>query len=127
MAPVLAHGDLYEGQLLLDASGTLTGILDWGFGGVLSPLVDFTCSQWDSASWASERSYGDLRRHLWTAYAERRSMPLPSWEQVHLALTTFDIVALAPETETHYYWQKSAEWRAARRAAAHACLRALLK
>ena len=25
-------------------SGALTGVLDWGFGGVLSPLVDFTCS-----------------------------------------------------------------------------------
>ncbi|WP_405071938.1 hypothetical protein OG558_21865 [Kribbella sp. NBC_01510] len=83
----------------------------------LSPLVDFTCSQWDSASSAAERSYGDLRRYLWTAYAEHRSVPLPSWEQVHLALTTFDVVALSPETKTHYYWQKSAEWQAARRAA----------
>jgi aminoglycoside phosphotransferase (APT) family kinase protein len=124
MDPVLAHGDLYEGHLLLNASGTLTGILDWGFGGVLSPLVDFTCSQWDNSSWAAERSYGELRRHLWTAYADRRSVPLPSWEQVHLALTTFDIVALAPDTETHYYWQKSAEWQAARRAAAGHCLQA---
>lgn len=126
MDPVLAHGDLYEGHLLLDESGTLTGILDWGFGGVLSPLVDFTCSQWNSASWAAERSYGDLRRHLWSAYADHRSVPLPSWEQVHLALTTFDIVALAPETKSHYYWQKSAEWQAARRAAAQDCLQAQL-
>ncbi|MBM7785328.1 phosphotransferase family protein [Tenggerimyces flavus] len=126
MDPVLAHSDLYERHLLLDASGTLAGILDWGFGGVLSPLVDFTCCQWDSASWAAERSYGDLRRHLWTAYAERRSAPLPSWNQVHLALTAFDIVALAPETQSHYYWQKSAEWQATRRAAAQACLQELL-
>ncbi|WP_405058635.1 aminoglycoside phosphotransferase family protein [Kribbella sp. NBC_01505] len=127
MDPVLAHGDLYESHLLLNESGTLTGILDWGFGGVLSPLVDFTCSQWDSTSWAAERSYGDLRRHLWTTYAECRSVPLPSWEQVHLALTTFDIAALAPETETHYYWQKSPEWQAARRAAAQDSLQAQLK
>ncbi|TDW22631.1 phosphotransferase family protein [Kribbella kalugense] len=127
MDPVLAHSDLYERHLLLDESGTLNGILDWGFGGVLSPLVDFTCSQWDSASWAAERSYGDLRRHLWTAYAEHRAVPLPSWEQIHLALTTFDIVALAPETKTHYYWQKSAEWQAARRAAARDCLQVLLE
>ncbi|TWD79972.1 phosphotransferase family enzyme [Kribbella amoyensis] len=127
MDPVLAHGDLYENHLLLDESGTLTGILDWGFGGVLSPLVDFTCSQWDSASWAAERSYGELRRYLWTAYADHRSAPLPTWDQVHLALTMFDIAALAPETETHYYWQKSAEWQAARRAAARDCLQALLE
>ncbi|WP_433016671.1 phosphotransferase family protein [Kribbella sp. CA-294648] len=126
MDPVLAHGDLHEGHLLLDDSGTLTGVLDWGFGGVLSPIVDFTCSQWDSTSWAAETSYGDLRHHLWTSYAEHRSAPLPAWEQIHLALTTFDIVALAPETQTHYYWQKSPEWQATRRAAAQACLPALL-
>jgi aminoglycoside phosphotransferase (APT) family kinase protein len=42
--PVLAHGDLHEAQLLVDPSGALTGILDWGFGGALSPLVEFTCS-----------------------------------------------------------------------------------
>ncbi|MFI5730823.1 phosphotransferase family protein [Kribbella sp. NPDC051587] len=126
MEPVLAHGDLYEDHLLLDESGTLTGILDWGFGGVVSPLVDFTCSQWDSATWAAEGSYGELRHHLWTTYAQHRSVPLPSWEQVHLALTAFDIVALAPETESHYYWQQSPEWRAARRTAARECLQALL-
>ncbi|MFF0341087.1 hypothetical protein [Kribbella sp. NPDC004875] len=40
-----------------------------------SPLVDFTCGQWGSAGWAAERSHGDLRRHLWTAYAERRPSP----------------------------------------------------
>jgi aminoglycoside phosphotransferase (APT) family kinase protein len=127
MDPVLAHGDLYEDHLLVDRSGTLTGILDWGFGGVLSPLVDFTCSQWDSGSWAVEGSYGDLRRHLWTAYAEHRSVPMPSWEQIHLALTAFDIAALAPETKTHYYWQKSPEWQAARRAAARHSLQAHLR
>ncbi|WP_432948668.1 hypothetical protein ACQPXM_14355 [Kribbella sp. CA-253562] len=72
-------------------------------------------------------AHGDLRRHLWTAYAEHRKAPLPSWEQVHLALTTFDNVALAPETKTHYYWQKSAEWQAARRAAARSSLQAQLE
>lgn len=126
MDPVLAHGDLHESHLLLDDSGTLTGILDWGFGGVLSPIVDFTCSQWDSTSWAAETTYGDLRHHLWTAYANHRSAPLPSWEQIQLALTTFDIVALAPETKTHYYWQKGPEWQATRRAQARAHLQTLL-
>jgi aminoglycoside phosphotransferase (APT) family kinase protein len=123
MAPVLAHGDVHEGQLLVDASGTLTGILDWGFGGVLSPLVDFTGVR---EMFAAETRYGEARRHMWTAYAGRRSGPLPTWEQVHVAMTAFDITALAPETQTHYYWQHSAEWQAERRAAAADCLAALL-
>jgi len=121
MAPVLAHGDLHEGQLLVNSSGTLTGILDWGFGGVLSPLVDFACN-WNHDSFAAEAAYGDIRRHMWAAYAAGRDAKLPSWEEVHLALTAFDIMALAPETESHYYWKESAEWRTARRVAAGECL-----
>jgi aminoglycoside phosphotransferase (APT) family kinase protein len=121
LAPVLAHGDLHDGQLLVDGAGTLAGILDWGFGGVLSPLVDFTCN-WTRELFAAEACYGDIRRHMWTAYARERSAPLPAWEQVHIALTAFDITALAPETESHYYWQQSQEWRRARRDAACECL-----
>jgi hypothetical protein len=41
-------------------------------------------------------------------------------------MTAFDITALAPETDTHYYWQHSDEWQAARRAAARDSLRAML-
>jgi aminoglycoside phosphotransferase (APT) family kinase protein len=123
LSPVLAHGDLHEGQLLVDASGTLTGILDWGFGGVLSPLVDFTGVR---ELFGADASYGEVRCHMWTAYAEHRSARLPTWEEIHLAMTAFDITALAPDTATHYYWQHSAEWQAARRAAAGDSLRAML-
>jgi aminoglycoside phosphotransferase (APT) family kinase protein len=123
LSPVLAHGDLHDGHLRVDASGTLTGILDWGFAGVLSPLVDFTGVR---ELFGSDAPYGDLRRHLWMAYAEHRSAPLPTWEEIHLAMTAFDIAALAPERGTHYYWQHSDEWREARRAAARDSLRAML-
>ena len=80
MTPVLAHGDLHEGQLLVDESGALTGILDWGFAGVLSPLCDFTCSQFDGTLLAAEPTYGAIRRQMWTAYADRRAAELPTWE-----------------------------------------------
>ncbi len=125
MPPVLAHGDLHEAQLLVSASGALTGILDWGFGGVLSPLVEFT-SSWKPDSFAAEAAYGDIRRHMWTAYAERRTVPLLTWDELYLALTAFDITALAPESRSHYHWQESPEWRAARRSAARAALLAAL-
>ena len=84
MEPVLAHGDLHEGQFLVDESGTLTGILDWGFGGVLSPLADFTGVR---ELFGGKASYGDVRRHMWMAYADGRSGPLPGWEQIQLAMT----------------------------------------
>lgn len=119
MAPVLAHGDLHDEQLLVDTSDNVTGILDWGFGGVLSPLADFT---WTREPAAAEDSYGEMRRHMWMAYAGQRSGPVPTWEQIHMALTAFDVIALAPETDTHYNWQHSADWKAARRAAARDAL-----
>jgi aminoglycoside phosphotransferase (APT) family kinase protein len=125
LAPVLAHGDLHEGHVLIGDSGALTGILDWGFGGVLSPLVDFI-GNWNPEAFAAETLYGDLRRHMWAAYAARRSAPLPAWGAVQLALAAFDITALAPETRSHYYWQASPQWRAARRAAAGERLLAML-
>lgn len=127
LAPVLAHGDLHEQQFLVDATSKLTGILDWGFGGLLSPLVDFTFSQFTREQFAAEASYGKMRRHMWLAYADHRAANLPGWEQIHLALTAFDIAALAPETRTHYYWQKDAEWRSARRNMAGESLRKTLE
>jgi aminoglycoside phosphotransferase (APT) family kinase protein len=127
LAPVLAHGDLHETQILADDSGALTGILDWGFAGLLSPLCDFTCSQFDRKLLSAEPEYGALRRHLWAAYADRRSASLPAWDQVHLALTAFDITALAPEVLSQYFWHQGTEWRAKRRAAAVDCLRTLLR
>jgi hypothetical protein len=113
-----------RGQALgRDATGALTGILDWGFAGVLSPLVDFTGVR---ELFGADAEYGELRRHLWLAYAEHRSAPLPTWDGIHLAMAAFDITALAPETNTHYYWQHGDAWRAARRAAACDSLRARL-
>ena len=112
-------------KLLIDPAGALAGILDWGFGGVLSPLVDFACN-WTRDLFAAETVYGDMRRHMWAAYADHRTASLPGWDEIHLALTAFDILALAPETKSHYYWQESPEWRAARRAAAGESLAAML-
>ena len=90
---------------------------------MLSPLVDFTGVR---ELFGADGAYGELRRHMWMAYAEQRSAPLPTWEEIHLAMTAFDITALAPETHTHYYWQHSDAWKAARRAAAGDSLRAML-
>jgi aminoglycoside phosphotransferase (APT) family kinase protein len=124
LAPVLAHGDLHAGHILIGESG-LTGILDWGFGGLLSPLVDFI-GNWKPEAFAAETAYGDLRRQMWAAYAGARAAPLPPWDRVELALAAFDITALAPETRSHYYWHASPEWKVARRAMAGERLKAML-
>ena len=125
LAPVLAHGDLHAGHVLVGEGGGLTGILDWGFGGLMSPLVDFI-GNWKAEALAAEAVYGDLRRHMWAAYAASRSAPLPAWDAVELALAAFDVTALAPETRSHYYWHWSPEAKATRRAAASARLAAML-
>ena len=50
---MLVHGDLHEGQLLVDAEPphALTGILDWQTARVDHPFVEFDLGEWGTAMW----------------------------------------------------------------------------
>src|SRR5690606_35655682 len=41
-APVLTHGDIHPGHMMLDADGRLLGVNDWTEARVTDPSVDFT-------------------------------------------------------------------------------------
>jgi aminoglycoside phosphotransferase (APT) family kinase protein len=78
LAPVLVHGDLHEGQLLVDAEPphALTGILDWQTARVDHPFVEFDLGEWGTAIWrAHRRGFTELRAAAWTAYAAARGLP----------------------------------------------------
>ena len=84
MAPVLVHGDINEGQILVDDQLAVTGILDWETAGVGHPLKDFDFGEWGYGIFAWEHAFDVLRRHMWEAYAQARGGDLPSWRAVHL-------------------------------------------
>jgi aminoglycoside phosphotransferase (APT) family kinase protein len=76
--PVLVHGDLHEGQLLVDAEPphALTGILDWQTARVDHPFVEFDLGEWGTAIWrAHRRAFPELRAAAWTAYSTARALP----------------------------------------------------
>jgi aminoglycoside phosphotransferase (APT) family kinase protein len=75
---VLVHGDLHEGQLLVDPlpPHRLTGILDWQTARIDHPFVEFDLGEWGTALWRGHRSdFPELRRRAWEAYATARGLP----------------------------------------------------
>jgi aminoglycoside phosphotransferase (APT) family kinase protein len=75
---VLVHGDLHEGQLLVDADPPhgLTGILDWQTARVDHPFVEFDLGEWGTALWRGHRVHlRELRRRAWDAYSAERGLP----------------------------------------------------
>ncbi len=82
---VLVHGDVNEGQILVDEGLRVTGVLDWETAHVGHPLKDFDLGEWGYGIFAWDAHFHLLRRRMWEAYAEARGGPLPSWEAVHLA------------------------------------------
>jgi aminoglycoside phosphotransferase (APT) family kinase protein len=76
--PVLVHGDLHEGQLLVDPERPhrVTGVLDWQTARVDHPFVDFDLGEWGTAIWRGHRAhFPELRRRAWEAYAAQRGLP----------------------------------------------------
>jgi aminoglycoside phosphotransferase (APT) family kinase protein len=84
LAPVLVHGDVHEGQILVDDDLRVTGILDWEAAHLGNPLKDFDFGEWGYGIFAWDRHFARLHRHLWEAYAAARGGTLPSWRAVHL-------------------------------------------
>ena len=78
LPPVLVHGDLHEGQLLVspDAPHRLTAILDWQTARVDHPFVEFDLGEWGTALWRGHRAHlAELRQRAWDAYAVARGLP----------------------------------------------------
>jgi len=77
LLPVLVHGDLHEGQLLVDPEPphALTGILDWQTARVDHPFVEFDLGEWGTALWRGHRAdFPELRRRAWATYATERGL-----------------------------------------------------
>lgn len=85
MEPVLVHGDVNEGQVVVDDTLSVTCVLDWERAHVGHPLKDFDFGEWGYGIFAWEPHFGVLRRRMWEAYVAERGGSLPSWRAMHLA------------------------------------------
>lgn len=84
MEPVLVHGDINDGQILVDDGLNVTGVLDWETAHIGHPLKDFDFGEWGYGVFAWDRHFDRLHRVLWNSYAAARGGKLPSWRAVHL-------------------------------------------
>jgi len=73
---VLVHGDIHEGQVLVDADLRVTGVFDWQTARVSHPFTEFDLGEWGTGTWRHHRaSFPGLRRRQWDAYATERGLP----------------------------------------------------
>jgi aminoglycoside phosphotransferase (APT) family kinase protein len=82
---VLVHGDLHEGQILVDHELNVTGILDWQTARPNHPFTDFDLGEWGTGAWRAHRSdFPELRRRMWRAYATERGLPVDLADEFEL-------------------------------------------
>jgi aminoglycoside phosphotransferase (APT) family kinase protein len=75
LQPVLVHGDLHEGQILVDVDLRVTGILDWQTARVAHPFTELDLGEWGTAAWRGHRrQFPQLRRRAWSTYAAARGL-----------------------------------------------------
>jgi len=78
--PVMVHGDLHEGQLVLPDPGDarITCILDWDTAAVDNPIRDFNYGEWSIAFWTWRSSFLRFHHIMWEAYRAHRAVELPN-------------------------------------------------
>jgi hypothetical protein len=93
------HGDINEGQILVDDTLAVTGILNWETAGAGYPLKDFDFGEWGYGIFAWEQRFDILRQQMWEAYARARDGKLPSWQAVHRCFCLLEILQFQHETD----------------------------
>jgi aminoglycoside phosphotransferase (APT) family kinase protein len=88
------HGEVSDGQFLVDEGLRVTGVVDWGGLHVAHPFVDldFGVGGYRVCRW--EQSWVELRRRIWGAYAAERGVSLPEWRCVDLFWCLLDAMTL---------------------------------
>ncbi|WP_436933482.1 phosphotransferase family protein [Halovenus marina] len=75
--PVLTHGDLFPGNLLVDSSGDVTAVLDWGNAHVTTPGYALARAEMRFVDWFlfGNAERGRLRTALRSGYRQHRPLP----------------------------------------------------
>jgi len=109
LAPVLSmdhvtvHGELSDGQFLLDNELRVTGVVDWDGLHHGHPLLDLDSGVGLYRLHYERHRYTELRHRIWYSYARERGVALPTWQQVNLLWCLLDTMALAHHQD-HELW-----------------------
>lgn len=101
------HGEVSDGQFLLDDGLRVTGVVDWDGLHINHPFVDldFGVGGYRICRW--EQRWVELRRRIWEAYAAERGIPLPEWRSVNLFWCLLDAMALLRSERFDARWRKT--------------------
>lgn len=94
LEPTTVHGEVSDGQFLIDARMHVTGVVDWCGLHVSHPFrdLDFGADGYRICRFAQR--WTELRRCIWRAYESERSSALPEWQHVNLFWCLLDATTL---------------------------------
>jgi len=98
------HGEVSDGQFLIDERLRVTGVVDWDGLHHNHPFVDldFGLGGYRICRW--EQRWIELRRRIWVAYAAERGIPLPEWRCVNLFWCLLDAMTLVRSERADARW-----------------------
>jgi aminoglycoside phosphotransferase (APT) family kinase protein len=101
------HGEVSDGQFLIDKRLCVTGVVDWDGLHISHPFrdLDFGVGGYRICRW--EQRWLELRRRIWEAYAPERGTPLPEWQCVNLFWCLLDAMTLLRSCRIDTRWSKT--------------------
>ncbi len=101
------HGEVSDGQFLVDDRLRVTGVVDWNGLHRNHPLVDldFGVGGYRICRWPQR--WGELRHRIWEGYVSERGVPLPEWRSVNLLWCLLDAMTLLPSERADSRWNKT--------------------
>jgi len=78
------HGEVSDGQFMIDESLHVTGVVDWDGLHLGHPFRDLDFGVGGYRICQCEPHWIEIRRRIWEAYASERCIPLPEWRCVNL-------------------------------------------
>lgn len=100
------HGEVSDGQFLIDDRLHVTGVVDWDGLHVGHPFVDLDFGVGGYRICRLEQRWIELRRRVWEAYVSERGIPLPEWRCVNLFWCLLDATTLLRSERGDARWSK---------------------
>lgn len=103
LAPIAAmkhtavHGEISNGQFLVDDRHHITGIVDWDGLHIGHPLLDLDFGVDLYRIYEPETDRDQLRQRIWTAYSNERGDQLPEWPSLRLFWSLLDATTVLHE------------------------------
>lgn len=107
MEQTTLHGEVSDGQFLIDEGQRVTGVVDWDGLHVGHPFadLDFGVDGYRICRW--DQRWSELRRRIWSEYAAERGTEVPDWRCVDLFWCLLDVMTLVRLERFDRRWSRA--------------------